>query len=205
MGTNGQVLHGLKEETEHCILELELANLEEDFGNYWSDPEFLKLVNDPEFQAKLERACRRVISRFKVSAIYSCEDLQQDVIARFAKWLPQYRGEAQLETLLWRIAYNLLVDQSRNPNEQCCSLEDLEFKGCNIVDQDSESSTTIVDQILIKELIGKLDTDRERSLFTGHFVEGKRLSELALEVGISRQAVYKQLMNIVEKLTPYMK
>jgi RNA polymerase sigma factor (sigma-70 family) len=231
MKTKGEVLQGVREETEHpasqesnvegdhgvlyynvapsaasvkqYILKLELANLEDEIENYWTDPEFLSLVDDPDFQAKLDKACRRVIGSFKASAIYSCEDLKQDVIARFAKWLPQYRGEAQLETVLGRIAYNQLVDIYRNPNERCCSIEDLEFKGCNIAARDAEDSTAIVDSILIKELTDKLGSNRERALFTAHFVEGKRPVELAVELGISRQAVCKQLKVIVKKLKQY--
>lgn len=187
------------------ITKLELANLEEELESYWTDPEFLRLVDDPEFQAKLDKACRRVIGSFKASAIYSCEDLKQDVVARFARWLPQYRGEAQLETILGRIAYNQLVDVYRNPNERCCSLEDLDFKGRDIATRDAEGSTAIVGRILIGELTGKLDSDRERSLFIAHFVEGKRPVELARELGVTRQAVCKQLDKIVERLRPYMK
>jgi RNA polymerase sigma factor (sigma-70 family) len=81
----------------------------------------------------------------------------------------------------------------------------LEFRGRNIADQEPEGSAAIVDQILVKELIAKLDTDKERSLFIGYFVEGKRLQELADDLGITKQAVHKQFKKIVEKLKPCVK
>lgn len=189
---------------------LELDTLEQELTDYWNDPAFLELVNDSTFQDKLERACRRAIRSFKPSSIYSCEDLKQDAIARFAKWLPRYRGEAQIETVLYRIAYNLLVDVSRDPNERCCSLEDLEFKGCNIATiktagRGIEASTPVLSEIFIRELIDKLTTHKEQMLFVAYFVEGQPAADLALELGVSRQAVAKQLVNIAKKLKPYVR
>jgi RNA polymerase sigma factor (sigma-70 family) len=178
--------------------------LEKEIDNYWNDPLFLKLIKDPDFQAMLDSVCQRAMSHFKVSSIYSCEDLKQDVLARFGKWLPHYRGDAQLKTVLRRVAYSQLVDVHRNPNERCCSFDSLELEQGDAVMPRSNVAADIESGILVEECLSKLDAPEERDLFIEYFVNDKTVSEIARERGVSRQAVSKRFNRLAKKLKPFM-
>jgi RNA polymerase sigma factor (sigma-70 family) len=239
--------HGLKEEAEHSanqdndgeLQEEDYENptadekdeqiidnqepdvLEQEVQTYWGDPDFVKLMNDPEFLDTLEEICEGVMSSFKPSRTYSCKDLNQDVLIRFGKWLPQYRRDASWKTVLRRIAQNQLIDVYRSWNERCPSYEDLleSFQvdatqnalavGDSMLVKEPLYSTIrqalrgIEFNILAEELSSKLSSRKERQLFHDYFIEDKSATEIARERGVSRQAVSKQIDRLIEKLRPY--
>lgn len=210
--------HDLKEETEHDVkdqhkrefeewftnLPIGAANqetdlLEQEIDNYWTNPEFLKLVNDSDFRQQNHKNCQKLISRFKASTICSCEDLEQIVIARFGRWYPSFRGQSKPRTALYRIARNALIDLSRKPDKKCDSYESLNLEQfCALATHGNVAS--IEYKILVQELLSKLNTHDERELFFENFVEGKTRSEIARQRGVSRQYVSKQLDKVINKL-----
>jgi RNA polymerase sigma factor (sigma-70 family) len=191
---------GIKE----FIDNLELTVLEEEVTSYWTDPEFLKLVNDPGFRQEVHDACAWVIGRFKPSRVYTCDDLEQDVFIRFGKWFPKYRGEAQPKSLLRRIALNQLIDVSRNRENQAPSYDDIELECRELMHRRATTNRNHVAdredlKILIKELTSGL-THKQRLVFEAYCVRRSTTPEIAVELGITKQAVSKHLTQIRNKL-----
>jgi RNA polymerase sigma factor (sigma-70 family) len=192
------------ESYDDFIDNLEPDRLEEEIAEYWSDPDFLKLVNDSEFRKDVHDACEAMISRFRPSPVYTCDDLEQDVIARFGKWFPKYRGEAQPRSLLRGIAFNQLVDVYRKRDNQCSSYDAIE-RGCQeLIRLRASTNRNHAEArqeraILLKELTGKL-TRKERVLFSEYFQKGLTTSEMGDARGVSRQVISKQLTRIANKL-----
>lgn len=71
------------------------------------------VVDDPHFQEELRRAVRSVFSRHGQSTYETSEELQQEVLTRFAKCLSRYRSQVETRILISRIAINLLIDGAR--------------------------------------------------------------------------------------------
>lgn len=161
------------------------------------DPLFLELMKDAEFLRTLDVICQRTISKYRASSVYSWEDLRQDVLIKFGKWLSGYRHEASLKTVLVKIAINQLVDVSRRKSEQAGSLDEYDLELKQYVEAD------IVSRVRIKQLLEKLKTDEERQLFVECVVEGRNASEIGKARGVTRQAVSKQLARLAQKLKPF--
>ena len=47
---------------------------------------------------------------------FEAEDLTQEVMVRVSRSLPNFRGESQLRTWIYRIATNAAVDRMREPS-----------------------------------------------------------------------------------------
>src|SRR6185312_11978643 len=80
--------------------------------------EFTRALADTEFRQELKRACQWAFNNCRQSTHASWEDLQQEVLMRFGKWLPQYRAEAKRRTVFERIATNVLIDAKRRETAQ---------------------------------------------------------------------------------------
>jgi RNA polymerase sigma factor (sigma-70 family) len=178
--------------------------LDEEITQYWSEPAFVKLLEDTDFLKEVHDACEAVIGRFKPSPVYTCDDLEQDVIARFGKWFPKYRWEARPKSLLRNIALNQLIDVSRKRDNQCDSYEEIarqchELSRCHAAPNHNHTAAKQERAVLMKELTRRL-TRRERMLFKNYFVRGMTTSEIAELRGVSRQVVAKQLARITKKL-----
>lgn len=187
---------------------------------HWENSELVKLVNGEVLRSALHEICQQLTNSFHVSDIYSCEDLEQDVIELFAEWFSQYRSEAQPKTVLRKIAYNQLVNQFRKRDNRCPHYESLklksrkpeavdidegeEFEGGELGDRYSDSyQNSVADKeerrILLNELKSML-TSEERSLYSKHFDEGWTETEIAKELRVSRQAVSKRIKRILRKM-----
>ena len=88
---------------------------------------FEKEVKDPEFLTDLAAACRRAFDRYQQSYYDSWQDLQQDVLIRFWRWLPKYRGEAKRKTVLDKIATNVIIDAARRQNAKRRFLQEVKL------------------------------------------------------------------------------
>jgi RNA polymerase sigma factor (sigma-70 family) len=191
-------------EGEGFVDNSESDTLDEEIAQYWSEPAFVKLVEDPDFRKQVHDACAAVIGSFKPSPVYTCDDLEQDVIARFGKWFPKYRWEARPKSLLWNIALNQLIDVSRRRDNQCESYEDIarqcqELSRCHAAPNRNHAAARQERAVLMKELTRRL-TRRERILFKNYFVRGMTTSEIAKLRGVTRQVISKQLTRITKKL-----
>jgi RNA polymerase sigma factor (sigma-70 family) len=182
-------------------LEDQVELVEAEIERYWDDPTW-ELISDREFQDMLDRICQQDIRSFKVPSIYTWEDLKQDVLIRFGKLLVKYRGEAQLSRLVTRIARNLLIDLHRQ-RDQRISVEDLELAESAVEATNNDPREALQSMIELHESLLRMSTDQERELFIKYFIEGKTLSEIAREQGITRQAISKRISQITKKLKPY--
>lgn len=53
------------------------------------------------------------------------------------------------------------------------------------------------------DLYGKLLTDKQRKYFEDYYFNNLSLGEMAEEYGVSRNAIFKQIHNVVDKLKDY--
>lgn len=157
---------------------------------------------------ELKRICRSVYNGFKVPACYSEEDHYQDVSFRFWKNLPNFRGEAKLGTLVYRIARNQLVDMRRKrwqrEDPEATLGKDDELMNRleqHFAPKENVNTTEEVThrRIYKKELLRNLD-EKEYQLFQARYVYGETDEEIAKKSGVTRQAVSKRSSRIVGKL-----
>ena len=194
-----------------------IETLGQEIEDYWAAPEVLRLVNDKVFMEQCANTCRYHFYRCQPPPDYTEGDFKADVLAHFVKGLSQYRGEATLNTLLYKIAFNWRVSISRQPHRRFVSFEELnlegedgekrygtDFEGGALEDRYSETNRNDVAStedniVLVKELMSGL-TDKERSLCEEYFFNGCSATEISKQLGVSRQAVAKQLTRVVAKL-----
>ena len=155
--------------------------------------------DDKEFLADLKWACQWVFNGFSQSTHSSAEDLQQEVLIKFWRWLPRYRNEANRRTVFVRIATNILIDARRyevsNRRQHLrVHLDDLEWEL-----EQGAIKTKIEDQIILKECRETL-SGRELVVYDHHFILGESLQELAEKYGVTRAAMFKTRARIIKKL-----
>ena len=178
-------------ETQTAFTEFDAENLD--------SAEFLEVLDDPGFRRDLRVSCKRVFSRYRQSMLGSWEDLQQEVLIRFGKWLPHYRSEAKCSTVFEKIATNVLIDAKRRENairryHQEVNFEELEFELIR-----ERSGSEIEDRIFLNECRSIL-SDLDRRIFDEFVVKGKSLRQIAKENGISAAAMSKRWSRVITKL-----
>jgi RNA polymerase sigma-70 factor (ECF subfamily) len=79
---------------------------------------------DEGFRPRIQRFLTRIIGE------YEAEDLTQEVLVKISQALPDFRGESQLSTWIYRIATNAAIDRTRTPSfrqdAQSSCLEDVD-------------------------------------------------------------------------------
>lgn len=165
---------------------------------FLDSPEFREAVDDPAFRADLKWACKWAFYRFSQSTHSSWEDLQQEVLMRFGRWLQRYRQEAKRKTVLARIATNILIDARRGENAQRRQHEEINFDELKFELAGEKSGLEIEDRIFLDECRTILSED-ERKVFDEHF-DGQSLRQMAAVNGISPAAMSKRWARIVTKL-----
>jgi len=182
--------------------ELFIDILDEKFQNkILDDPVLEVLAEDVEFQQTLDTVCKRLTTN--APPYYSWEDLKQDVFIKFGRWLWRYRHEASLKTVLRKIARNQLIDVLRPQGAQSLSLEDLlpaEY-GIELEIPAPQALADVQDDLQVKEWLAAL-TESQGQLFIWHHLEGRSLADFARERGVTRQAIDRQWLRILNKLRP---
>ena len=161
--------------------------------------EFNKALDNLEFRNDLRRACQWAFNRYRQSTHASWEDLQQEVLMRFGRWLPDYREEAKKLTVLIRIATNVLIDAKRRETAKRRDHEEIDLEEHDFERVDRGSWTKIEDRIFLRECRNRL-CEAERQILDEYFVEGRSLRQLATKHGVSAPAISKRLGRIVTKL-----
>ena len=161
--------------------------------------EFTRALDDVEFRNDLRRACQWAFSNCRQSTHGSWEDLQQEVLMRFGKWLPRYRAEAKRRTVFERIATNLLIDAKRRETTKRRYHEEIDLDELQHDSVGNNPWIGIEDHIFLKECRNSL-SKVERQLLDDYFVEGRSLRQLATMHGISAPGISKKLGRIVKKL-----
>src|ERR1051326_5381740 len=163
--------------------------------------EFQEVLEDLEFRADLKWACQFTFKRFSQSTHSTWEDLQQEVLIRFGRWLPRYRKEAKRKTVFARIARNVLIDAKRSETSVRRQHEQVNFEDLEVEPLRGEPRTEIENRIFLKEC-RQILSQQELIVFDEHFVYGKSLRQLANKHGVSPAAMSKRWARIMTKLHP---
>lgn len=166
---------------------------------FLDSPEFREALEDLEFRADLKKACKWAFSRYSQSTHSSWEDLQQEVLMRFGRWLPRYRNEAKRKTIFARIATNVLIDAHRYETSRRRQHEEIDFDELELELVRGKTGTEIENRIFMNEC-RKILSDHERAVFDEYFVYGKSLRQLAAKHGVSAAAMSKRWARIMTKL-----
>lgn len=161
--------------------------------------EFTRVLADTKFRHDLRRACQWAFTNCRQSTHASWEDLQQEVLMRFGKWLPQYRADAKTRTVFARIAINVLIDAKRRETAQRRYHEEIDLDELQNELVGNNPWRGIEDRIFLKECRNSL-SEPEREMLDEYFVEGRSLRQMAMNHGVSAPAISKQLGRIVAKL-----
>lgn len=166
--------------------------------------EFTRALEDKEFRSDLRRACQRAFMKCHQSTHSSWEDLQQEVLMRFGKWLPQYRAEANRRTVFERIATNVLIDAKRRETAKRRFHEEIDLDDLQHDIVGNNPWKGIETRIFLNECRNSL-SDAECQILDEYFVEGCSLRQIAKNLGLSAPAISKRLGRIVAKLYEHQK
>ena len=168
--------------------------------NFFLDSaEFREVLEDRDFRNDLKWACQFTFNRFSQSTHSSWEDLQQEVLIRFGRWLPKYKKEAKRKTVFARIATNVLIDAKRSETSVRRQHEQINFEDLTCEPAHGEPKREIECRILLDECRRNL-SQQELDVFDEHAVYGNSLRQLAAKHGVSPAAMSKRWARIVTKL-----
>jgi RNA polymerase sigma-70 factor, ECF subfamily len=155
------------------------------------------------FQPKVLRYLTRLVGEAEA------EDLTQEVLIKVSDALPNFRGESQLSTWIYRIATNAALDRLRSPSykrivQNCPGNAEAEVDDRNALT--GKKPPAVEPQIFRKEMhacirgfIQKLPENYRIVLVLSEF-EGLKDSEIAKTLGISSGAVKIRLHRAKERL-----
>jgi DNA-directed RNA polymerase specialized sigma24 family protein len=191
----------IKDESQEEALGREVAGATDENGvqNFLDNPEFLALLEDSDFQAKLKLACQIALRSHQPFSYETWQDLRQRVLIRFGRWFTRYRNrevKADLARVLTLIARRL-IDESRRQGRYGASTE-VDLKEVDRQGLSTSSAEDIYQHILFVELRSRL-TATERELFDEYLIEGASLKDIAKAGNVSLYTVEKRWGLILEK------
>lgn len=162
-----------------------------------------KVIYD-SFQPKIFRYLAKLVN------VHEAEDLAQEVFVRVSRGLPDFRGDSQLSTWIYRIATNVAMDRLRSPSlKQEASKKSVSEEGETFEDRDvwtGEKKPSVDRQLIreemsecVREFIDDLP-DNYRTVLVLSEVEGLKNQEIAEILGISIDTVKIRLHRGREKL-----
>jgi RNA polymerase sigma-70 factor (ECF subfamily) len=167
-------------------------------------------MSDLEF-ADIYEVFRPKVLRYLVRLVgqAEAEDLAQEVMIKVSDALPNFRGDSQLSTWIYRIATNVALDRLRSPSYQRVVRNCSPNAEAALDDRSAwipEKTPWVEPQIFRKEMnaciqgfIQKLPENYRLVLLLSEF-EGLKDSEIAETLGISSGAVKIRLHRAKEKL-----
>lgn len=160
-------------------------------------------LDSPEFQAELNAVCRSVFSHHgHIQTKYAnSEELAQEVSLRIIQkdWYSHFRGDAKWSTACWRIAYNLIIDESRRDmaakrrRDLAVSLDQPGWDRLS-----GSSGKEIENQILLDECLAQLTAEERRIYVESR--RGRTLQSIGGELGYSATTAGNKLKAIILKL-----
>ena len=137
-----------------------------------------------------------------VSSHEDADDLVQDIFIKIWAALPSFRGESQLFTWLYRIAYNESITYIKQKH-QALSIddEDVTIEAQFVADEYFDGDET---QKLLTEAISTLPA-KQKMVFCMKYFEEKKYEEISDIVGTSIGALKASYHIAVEKITKYIK
>jgi RNA polymerase sigma-70 factor (ECF subfamily) len=155
------------------------------------------------FQPKILRYLIRLVGEA------DAEDLTQEALIKVSEALPEFRGESQLSTWIYRIATNIALDRLRSPSykrivQDCSASGETEEEDRNALT--GEKPPLVESQIYRKEMndciqgfIQKLPENYRVVLVLSEF-EGLKDSEIAETLGITISTAKIRLHRARERL-----
>lgn len=128
---------------------------------------------------------------------HRAEDVAQETFLRVREAASTYTPQAKFTTWLYRIAYNLSIDQQRRGHNDPASLEAVEAEP-----EDSGASASVEKgelAELVRKAVGRLPK-RQRIAVVLHRYEGLSHTEICEVTGWSRSAVESLLVRAYENL-----
>ena len=121
------------------------------------------------------------------------DDLAQDVFIRAYKYLKSYKATATFSTWLYRISYNVFIDNCR-AKKQTFDIEDCDF----IPEVNEDVNSTIDLQNALKVL-----KPNEKVIILLHYAKGFSHSEIARILQVPLGTVKTNILRAKEKLKKY--
>jgi RNA polymerase sigma-70 factor (ECF subfamily) len=149
--------------------------------------------------ALVERHQDRVVSlsyRF-LGDWHQAEDVAQEVFLRVRQAARKYRPQAKFTTWLYRIVYNLSVDQQRKGARDAGSLEVLEPDRREAASDESVERAELAGRV--RDAVNGL-SERQRRVVILHRYEGLSHAEISEVTGWSKSAVESLLVRAYENL-----
>ncbi|MBN1359754.1 MAG: sigma-70 family RNA polymerase sigma factor [Sedimentisphaerales bacterium] len=128
---------------------------------------------------------------------HRAEDVAQETFLRLHQAARHYRPEAKFTTWLYRIVYNLSIDEQRRAMGRPAARETPEPEGQDVSASDSAERREAAR--LVRDAVNSLP-ERQRRVLILHRYEGLRHSEIVAVTGWSRSAVESLLVRAYEHL-----
>jgi RNA polymerase sigma factor (sigma-70 family) len=135
------------------------------------------------------------------------EDAVQDAILKVFKSSQKYSGEGTLNSWMWAIARNVLIDRKRAEKRSLeDTLNDVEWSSKGIkIEEESDNGLISADiEMCVSKGIKKFARDDpERAYAISLHVEGVEGREVAERIGRTYEATRQYLLQSRQKLAPY--
>ena len=138
----------------------------------------------------------RLVSRY-VGSQYDREDLFQEVFLKISKALPKFRGEAKIETWIYRVAANTAINFVKNQQRYSLFRKTLEWMGREKEEEEEDGK-------VLFEPLKKLNP-RQRMVLVLAEVEERKLEEIGEMLGLPIGTVKSNLHRAKEILRKELK
>ncbi len=134
---------------------------------------------------------------FRVYNRQRAHDMTQEVFTKVWKVLVDGKNIENLRAFLYKVAYHLIVDESRKKKEQ--SLDVLKEVGFEITGNDEKFSQDMVDIQIIVERIENMG-ENYRDILLMRYVDDLPVGEIASALGLSENVVSVRIHRGIKKL-----
>jgi RNA polymerase sigma-70 factor (ECF subfamily) len=128
---------------------------------------------------------------------HQAEDVTQEVFLRLRRAARRYQPQAKFTTWLYRIVYNLSVDQQRRGARDAATLGAVEVEGEDAASDESAEKAELARRV--RDAVGAL-SERQRRVVILHRYEGLSHTEIGEVTGWSKSAVESLLVRAYENL-----
>ena len=128
---------------------------------------------------------------------HRAEDVTQETFLRLYQAARHYQPQAKFTTWLYRIVYNLSIDEQRKVTARSGLRDGPETEGQDVSAGDAAEKTEMAH--LVRDAVNEL-SERQRRAVILHRYEGLSYGEIATVTGWSRSAVESLLVRAYENL-----
>src|SRR5688572_17199649 len=164
-----------------------------------------QLFNDPDFQAKLDQACKSAFKRYSNPPYEKWEGLRNDVFILLREsrtFFLQYQQLTNEDGYLYRIALNRLISKHRHQRGagNVISSDDLKAFASDLTVE--KQDLKIFMRELFKEVIPFLKP-HEQAVIEG-YLEDKSFADMAREGKVTRATISKRFANAIKHIKKHL-